>query len=127
MILLIIPGIIFAVWFSFGNYILILGDAKGVNALKTSKALVKGYFWPVLWRWFASYFAFGFIVTFVILILLYIIGAILGDLGAGFAATTPWWSALISNLIYILTVPIFTSIGVILYNDLKKEKEAVKK
>lgn len=122
IILLVIPGIIFAVWFSFSIYLLILEGIKGTKALSASKNLVKGYFWPVLWRWFASYFVYGIILTLIIFIPIYIIGAILGNAGAGFAPVTPWWSALIANVIYAFTIPIFFALGVILYNSLKKEK-----
>lgn len=48
--LLIVPGIIFSVWFSFGIYILVAEDIKGWAALKKSKELVKGKWWGVFWR-----------------------------------------------------------------------------
>jgi hypothetical protein len=43
-IMLIIPGIIFAIWFAFSAYINLLEDKenKGIAALKSSKALVEG-------------------------------------------------------------------------------------
>ncbi len=127
LIFVFVPGIIFAVWFSLGSCVLLFEDIKGAEALKASKTLTKDHFWPVLWRWFASYFNYGLLATFVILIPVYIIGAIAGNPGAGFAEVTPWWSALISNLISILTIPLFTIIGVILYNGLKKEKREIAK
>lgn len=49
-LLLVIPGIIFAVWFSFSQFILI-SEGLGVRAsLAKSKKLVKGRFWQVLGR-----------------------------------------------------------------------------
>lgn len=50
LILLIIPGIIFAVWFSLSSCVLVAEDLKGTEALKRSKQLVKGRFKSVLWR-----------------------------------------------------------------------------
>ncbi|KKU10417.1 MAG: hypothetical protein UX13_C0012G0001, partial [Candidatus Woesebacteria bacterium GW2011_GWB1_45_5] len=51
-ILLIIPGIIFAVWFSFSLWG-VVDKGYGVGrSLKESKALVKGRFWKVLGRIF---------------------------------------------------------------------------
>jgi len=50
-ILLIIPGIIFAVWYSFSTYILVAEDRKGIDALKRSKEVVRGFWWKVLWRY----------------------------------------------------------------------------
>lgn len=48
--LLVIPGLIFAVWFGFAGYVVIDQGTKGVEALRTSKELVKGRFWGVVWR-----------------------------------------------------------------------------
>jgi hypothetical protein len=50
LLLLIIPGIIFAVWFSFSQFIMI-SEGLGVRAsLAKSKGLVKGRFWPIFGR-----------------------------------------------------------------------------
>jgi len=56
LILFIIPGIIFAVWFSFSRFVLI-NEGQGVIAsLKRSKELVRGRFWPVLGRYLVLFF-----------------------------------------------------------------------
>ena len=47
-LLLIIPGIIFGVWFSLASYIYIIEGTGGTGALKRSKQLVKGNWWYVL-------------------------------------------------------------------------------
>jgi hypothetical protein len=49
-LLLIIPGIIFAVWFSLAVFVLIAEDLKGMNALLKSKEYVKGKWGGVFWR-----------------------------------------------------------------------------
>ena len=50
LILLIIPGIMFAVWFSFSLW-RVVDKGRGVGqSLKESKILVKGRFWKVLGR-----------------------------------------------------------------------------
>jgi len=56
-ILFVIPGIIFAVWFGFSLYVYIFEGTKGSSALKKSKELVKGRWWPV----FARFLVFGII------------------------------------------------------------------
>ncbi len=123
-LLLIIPGIIFSIWFSFSLYILILEELKGTQALSASRELVRGYFWPVLWRWIAPYFVYGLLLTVIFVIPIYLIGLGLGNPMVGFAAEMPWWSDLISSFLSILTVPLFTIIAVLLYKSLKKEKES---
>jgi hypothetical protein len=49
-LLFIIPGIIFAVWFSLAVYILVAEDLTGMKALSRSKQLVSGFWWKVFWR-----------------------------------------------------------------------------
>lgn len=49
-VLLIIPGIIFAIWFMFTYIVLVNEGLSASESLKRSKALVKGRFWPVLLR-----------------------------------------------------------------------------
>jgi len=51
-LLLIVPGIIFAVWFSLALFILIAEDLKGMNALLKSREYVKGKWGGVFWRLF---------------------------------------------------------------------------
>lgn len=51
-LLLIVPGIIFAVWFSLAMFILIAEDLKGMNALLKSREYVKGKWGGILWRFF---------------------------------------------------------------------------
>jgi hypothetical protein len=126
-ILLVIPGIIFSVWFSFAAIIFVIEGVKGTESLKSSKELVKGKFWPVLWRWVASYAIYGIILTIVVLIPVYIIGFSVGQPAAGFNEVSPWWAALLSNVIYSFAVPLFAAVGVLLYNGLKEEKETTVK
>jgi len=50
MILLVIPAIIFAVWYSF-SILLVLDKGVGIGqALKQSKSMVSGRFWKILGR-----------------------------------------------------------------------------
>jgi Tfp pilus assembly protein PilE len=51
-LLLIVPGIIFAVWFSLAMFILIAEDLKGMNALLKSREYVKGKWGGIFWRFF---------------------------------------------------------------------------
>lgn len=49
-ILLIIPGIIFMVWFAFSYMVVLLEDIRGADALKKSKSYVTGRWWGVFGR-----------------------------------------------------------------------------
>ena len=49
-LLLIVPGFIFAVWFSLAVFVLVAEDLKGMNALLKSKEYVRGKWSSVFWR-----------------------------------------------------------------------------
>lgn len=50
LILFIIPGVIFGLWYTFSQQVLVLDGKQGLEALAASKELVKGRFLSVLWR-----------------------------------------------------------------------------
>ena len=54
--LLIIPGLIASVHFILVYYVRILENIGGYKALCRSRQLIKGHFWPVLWRYFVLAF-----------------------------------------------------------------------
>jgi len=63
--LLIIPGIIFSIFYAFSLYVFIFEGKRDIEALRRSKSLVKNYFWPVLLR--IALVAVVFIILFSIL------------------------------------------------------------
>ncbi|HBK34353.1 TPA: hypothetical protein DEP34_01720 [Candidatus Uhrbacteria bacterium] len=48
-LLLIVPGIIFLIWFAFAQIAVILDHQRGFDALSFSREIVSGRFWSVLW------------------------------------------------------------------------------
>lgn len=48
--LLVIPGIILMVWFTFSRFIIIENGLSIRESLLKSRAMVKGRFWKILWR-----------------------------------------------------------------------------
>lgn len=58
-LLLIIPGIIFTVWYSFTFYTVVFENKKGFESLSSSKSLVVGRWWAVLWRMLVPGVIFG--------------------------------------------------------------------
>lgn len=121
LILLIIPGIIFGVWFSFSYYYLILENKKGAEALKLSKQLVQGKWWAVLWRWLATTVFYGIIIAAILGIVMAIISIFIQPqtLAGDIIYVT------INNLLSVGFTTISAAIGVILFNELKKYKAAV--
>jgi hypothetical protein len=50
-LLLIIPGIIYSVFYSFAVYAFFFEDRRGLKAIRRSVQLVSTYWWPVFWRY----------------------------------------------------------------------------
>lgn len=116
LLLLVIPGIIFSIWFAFSFYVVVLDSKEGTEAMRESKKLVTG-------RWFAT-----FVRLFIPSLLFLIVSGIL---------LTPFTyiienskSILIGNMVDILSsivsiamAPFLIASQAILYNELKKTKK----
>lgn len=144
--LLVIPGIILGIWYSFAEQVFILENTRGYSALKRSKELVKGYWWPVFWRWLGPTLFFGLIIVIVSAIILVPTITLLGSSreSVGPDTTTLYkcgslLSACISNtmnpvstlmfnlyggIVGVIVTPLFTALGIILYNNLKQVNAA---
>jgi hypothetical protein len=113
-ILLIVPGIIFTIWFMFAVSIVILEEQWAMNALKRSKSLGKGYYLR------------NFGILLVLLIISIIIGALLGGtIGAVILATIGEGAfAIFLDLIQTIFTPLGVCAVVLMYYDLRVRKEA---
>lgn len=77
-ILLIIPGIYFAVALYFNQVILIDKNIRGAQALAASRALIKGRWWSALWRIIAGSVVFGLLVAAVNELAVWILSQLVG-------------------------------------------------
>ena len=71
-ILLIIPAVIFGIWYSFSTFLVLDKEMSIKEALRTSKLMVKGRFFKVLGRYFV--FSLFFIFISIILSLIPYVG-----------------------------------------------------
>lgn len=110
-LLLIIPGIIFIIWFSLATYVLVAEDLTGTRALSRSKQLVSGYWWKVLWRFL--------IIGIIVIVIFLIINFISKSVGI------PREINVFSIIISLFFAPFATTYGFLLYEDLRKFKEVV--
>ncbi len=101
-ILLIIPGIIFYIWFVFSPYVFAVENVSGEEALKRSRKLVKNYWWSV----FLRIITVGLLISIVSLVEGWI--PIVGPLVGAFFVV-PFW------IIYLYLI----------YEDLKRIKATV--
>jgi hypothetical protein len=102
MIALVIPGIIFSVWFSLSLYVFLFENIKGTDALKKSKNLVKHYWWRV----FSRFFMLGMFV--------FLVSVVTG------------WSLLVGTLINtFFLMPFAVVYGYLIYEDLAKMNNVI--
>lgn len=115
-LLFLIPGIIFAAWYYFINYVIIFEDQTNLNSLKISKQLIVG-------RWFRMAFRIvipkiAFLIGIIILDILFenLIIKIFNPSAIKIELLTP----LISGFITTLTLPLFVWSDTILYFNAKE-------
>lgn len=107
-ILVIIPGIIVAVWFSFAIYIVVAENKRGMEALKASKAYVEGYWWSVFGR------------AIVVGILVAIVAGVIGSISNAILGYKI--GMLVQNVISLGLAPFAVLYSVNIYKNLKSIK-----
>ncbi len=113
-LLLIIPGIVYSIFYSFAIFVFLLENKKGMSALKRSKEIVKGYFWPVFGR--------TLLVGIVISIVMGILSTPIKFFPEGSVMFTTMNTVL--NIIAFILAPISTIFTYRMYKDLLKIKES---
>lgn len=129
LILLIIPGLIFIVWFAFTFYAVVIDNHKIKEAFSASRQLVKGRWWKVLWRLVAP----GAVFSLILLLIQWLINIPLETIiknipenGIIYTILITFFSLLIT-LIGILFTPLTSAATVILYLELKKTSISTEK
>lgn len=107
MVLLIIPGVIFGVWFGLSLYVLILEGHIGRAALLRSKQLVSGKWGSVFWR-----FLFLGLISWLVLIPFYVLSYFYKSLGQGLVQ--------LANALF--TFPLSLAYGALLFRNLSQVK-----
>jgi hypothetical protein len=82
-ILLIIPGLLFVVWFAFSRFMMIEKDLGVKQALAKSKELAKGIYWKILGR-LIIFGVFTVIVQMILSVIPYGLGSIISSLLGAF-------------------------------------------
>ncbi|MBT7754746.1 MAG: hypothetical protein HN726_00950, partial [Candidatus Magasanikbacteria bacterium] len=116
--LFFIPGFIFSLWFIFALYAIAIDKQKAIASLKTSKHLVQGRWWAVLWRFLVPLVLFVFLAFLVQTVLKFLVTSTL----VGILPDTIAF-IILSSLTYLtasLFAPFTTTAQTILYLSLKQ-------
>ncbi|MFC1787709.1 hypothetical protein ACFLZY_00620 [Patescibacteria group bacterium] len=126
LLVLIIPGVIFLIWYHFAETATVLNNQKGMAALTYSHNLIKKRFWLAAWKIIAGPLAIfsGYII--ILAGLLSLIGFIGGiDQSLIFRDTPPLWVNAVSGVAEIFTLPLFIFYSTFLYKSLRKTSSYV--
>ena len=107
-LLFIVPGIYMAFAYSMAIWIFIYENINGIDAIKKSKELIKGYWRPVVWRLLAVYLLFYLVIV--------VPGIFLEN-----SAFEILWT-IVYQIISFLAAPIFMIYQCFIYWDLKRIK-----
>ncbi|MCA9447719.1 MAG: hypothetical protein KC931_11430 [Candidatus Omnitrophica bacterium] len=114
-LLLIVPGIIFSLWFILATSVVVLEPVGPIDALKRSKALMKGNL------------SKGFVLLFLVTVLSAIVGAAFGivfGLILGEEFFQGIGGVIFESVVNVLILPFSTGAVVLLYYDMRIRKEA---
>ncbi len=109
-IFLIVPGVILFVWFMFAQFLFVEKGMRGTDAMKASRELVRGMWWPV----------FGRLVAWLAASILVI--GLAGMLGGVVSGGSTLIAEAVVNAVSLVLAPIAFSYLSFLYADLKKLK-----
>jgi hypothetical protein len=115
-LLLIIPGVLFSIWFSLAIFILIFEERKGFSALFRSKHLVKGKFWGVLVRFLTLGLIIGLGLFLIFALILF---------GIENKQIKNQLSEVIGYFLQLFILPFFLIYGFLIYNNLKEIKAEI--
>ncbi len=104
-LLLVVPGVVFAVWFSFALFVLVAENLKGMDALLKSKEYVKGRWSSVFWR--------ILFISAIFLFFAFISGVVLHFFDF------PFVEIIINFLISLFLIPLVSIYLFLLYKNLK--------
>ncbi len=109
-VMLLFPGVIFAVWFFVVPYVFVEEGKRGMDALLAGRSYVRGYGWPVFWR---------FAVMIVIAVVASYVADALGSLGGETGR------AVAQVILSIIFVPLVVVFGHRLYRQVRQAHKTV--
>lgn len=122
---LIVPGIIALVFYAFAQTACVLDGKRGMEALKFSRSLCSGRFFPVLYRLIGGPVIIGFIYSIIVALIISIAGVLSGldPVKLAGASVLPGWLDLLQSFVEIIAIPLLATYMTILYKHLRETRE----
>lgn len=122
-VLLIIPGVLFLVWYGFAEMEVVINEQRGLTALQESRALSRGRFFPVLWRLLLGPLVLLAVYVSLSAGLISLVELIATGSVTFFTGTPSLAANLIQTITDVFALPIFVIYPAVLYLDLKQSLE----
>ncbi len=120
-LLLIIPGLVFIVWFAYAQQAALLDGKRGMEALNASRELSRGRFWTVAWNLFAGPGLVGIAYLLALSIAFAAISSILHAPVSILAdGQLPLWMDMLATVSEIFLMPLFYIYWTMSYLEMKK-------
>lgn len=121
LLLIIVPGLVFLVWFAYAQQAALLDGKRGLEALNASRELSRGRFWAVAWNLFAGPGLVG--ITY-LLALSAVFAAISSLLRMPVSALAdgqlPLWMDMLATVSEIFIMPLFYIYWTMSYWEMRK-------
>lgn len=121
---LVVPAVIFSIWFAFVLPYIVLDHIPWTKAFARSKELVRGRFWPILWRTMAPHLFWFLLATVFSASLIFLMNGLTGTWSVQLAVGAPDWLVLSANIVdgavRALTTPLILSSMTLLFLSLKE-------
>ena len=122
-VLLIIPGVLFLVWYGFAEMEVVINEQRGLTALRESRALSRGRFFPVLWRLLLGPLVLLAVYVSLSAGLISLVELIATGSVTFFTGAPSLAANLIQTITDVFALPIFVIYPAVLYLDLKQSLE----
>ncbi|MBI4713699.1 hypothetical protein HY771_00720 [Candidatus Uhrbacteria bacterium] len=120
LLLLVVPGFLFFVWFSFAQFTAILDGKRGLDALQTSKAMIKGKFWKVFLTIFGGTLFLFIVYSLILSLIMSLIAALQGvDLLDMLTGTLPLWIQVLESIGEVILLPLLVIFLTSVYLEVK--------
>lgn len=122
-LLFIIPGLLLSVWLIFSLHAVSIDGQPAIHALRISKTLVKGRFFPMAWRIVAPLFVLGLFYAIpneLIVIATNQLFSLLSSQQTTAALLLALGSSLLQIILVIINIPLTTGAITLLYLDAKR-------
>ncbi|OGL99535.1 hypothetical protein A2501_04185 [Candidatus Uhrbacteria bacterium RIFOXYC12_FULL_57_11] len=121
LLLFLVPGCIFMVWFAFAQQAVVIDKKRGLDALTQSRALCRGRFFAVTWYLFVGPFLVMLVYLLVLAMVFAAVAALTGThIDVLFGDQPPLWMDITASVGEIFLMPLIYVYWTLTYLELKK-------